>query len=306
MSPLLLPILAHGLEHHDAAPSSPWTDWPFEPGILIPLAISASLYYAGLHKLWRRSKIDHGIRIWESASFTLGFLTLFLALATPLHSLGSYLFSAHMVQHELLMLVAAPLLVLGKPLIATLHALPGRWSNRLAGASNHPAISRPWAAITAPVVAWLFHAAVLWAWHLPALFQATLTSDFIHALQHLSFLGSALLFWYAVAQHRHRALNYGLAVLFMFTTALHSGALGALLTFTHTLWYPAYAHTTERFGLTPLEDQQLGGLIMWVPACAIYILAGLALLAAYLKESDRRLARPTPNPLAPALQSGTI
>ena len=321
-----LPVLAHGLEHHheETMPSF-WTNWPLEPGVLIPLAVSAALYYAGLWKLYRRSGAGHGIKGWEAWSFTFGWLSLFVALATPLHPLGSYLFSAHMAQHEILMLVAAPLLVLGKPLIAMLHAIPRSWANRLAAACKARAIAGPWHALTNPVAAWLLHGAVLWVWHLPVLFQATLTNDFIHALQHTSFLGSALLFWHALVQSRTRlpagnwepgtgssgpvtssaALGYGLAVLYMFTTALHSGALGALLTFTRTLWYPAYAHTTQQFGLTPQEDQQLGGLIMWIPACSIYILAGLGLFAAYLRESERRLARPGTPVLAPALQAGT-
>ena len=85
-----------------------------------------------------------------------------------------------------------------------------------------------------------------------------------------------------------RELGYGMAVLYLFTTAIHSGALGALLTFTTTLWYPAYADTTMLWGLTPIEDQQLGGLIMWVPAGLVYIAAGLALFIGWLTESERR------------------
>ena len=92
-------------------------------------------------------------------------------------------------------------------------------------------------------------------------------------------------------QGRQHALNYGLAVLYLFTTAIHSGLLGALLTFARTVWYPAYAGKTESWGLTPLEDQQLGGLIMWVPACTVYIVAGLALFAAWLRESETRVLR---------------
>jgi cytochrome c oxidase assembly factor CtaG len=123
------------------------------------------------------------------------------------------------------------------------------------------------------------------------LFEATLDSDLVHAAQHLSFLLSAVLFWWAVFHGRQRAVGYGLAVVYMFLTAVHSGILGALLTFARTPWYPAYANTTQRWGLAPVEDQQLGGLIMWVPACTVYIVAGLALMAAWLRESDRRVVR---------------
>ncbi|HTD86692.1 MAG TPA: cytochrome c oxidase assembly protein, partial [Candidatus Binatia bacterium] len=140
-------------------------------------------------------------------------------------------------------------------------------------------------------VAWMIHAITLWVWHIPALFQATLRSELIHALQHLSFLGSALLFWWAVIDGRQKMMGYGIAVVFMFTTALHSGLLGALLTFANSVWYPAYAQTTSSWGLTPLEDQRLGGLIMWMPAGLVYIVAGLALFAGWMRESEARVLR---------------
>src|SRR6185369_9418238 len=113
---------------------------------------------------------------------------LFVALVSPLHAWGSVLFSAHMTQHEVLMLVAAPLLVLGRPLIAFLWALPLNWSRRLGNIAKIPAINRLWRALTIPLVAWLVHAVALWVWHIPALFDATLHSETVHTFQHLSFL----------------------------------------------------------------------------------------------------------------------
>jgi len=115
-----------------------------------------------------------------------------------------------------------------------------------------------------------------------------LHSEWIHALQHTAFLFSALLFWWAIIHVKDRMVGYGAAVLYMFTTALHSGLLGTLITFAPRLWYPSYAHTTQSWGLSPLEDQQLGGLIMWIPAGVAYIVAGLALVAGWLRESEQR------------------
>jgi Cytochrome c oxidase caa3 assembly factor (Caa3_CtaG) len=117
-------------------------------------------------------------------------------------------------------------------------------------------------------------------------FLAALAGERIHALQHLSFLAVALLFWWALIHSRRGLMGYGAAVLYVFTTSMHSGALGALLTFAPASWYPAYAETTASWGLTPVEDQQLAGLIMWVPTGVIYLFAGLALFAGWLHESD--------------------
>jgi putative membrane protein len=284
------PLLAHGGEPHDL--HDLLTTWGWEPVTLVLLALSAGLYFVGVRRLWRAAgRTGAGIKRWEAACFAAGWLALFVALVSPLHPWGKVLFAAHMTQHEILMLVAAPLLVLGKPLVASLRALPPGWARRLAEACNRPRWRAFWAAVTAPFVAWLVHFVVLWAWHIPSWFQATLENDFVHAAQHTSFLVSALLFWWAVLQGRNAAVNYGLAVLFMLTTAIHSGLLGALITFARTVWYPAYTGKTDSWGLTALEDQQIGGLIMWVPACTVYIFAGLALFAAWLRESERRVLR---------------
>jgi putative membrane protein len=276
--------LAHESQPHDLV--SLRTDWVFEPGIVIPLVLSAWLYVRGFRRLRHASqRALGGIEAW---SFALGWLTLVIALVSPLHPWGSVLFSAHMTQHELLMLVAAPLLVMGRPLIPFLWALPRSAAREVSGWTKVHWWRATWLFITAPFVAWLIHAVVLWTWHIPALFQATLHDEFVHALQHASFLGSALLFWWAVIHGRQRAMGFGAAVLYMFTTALHSGLLGALLTFAGRVWYPIYTSTTAQWGLTPLQDQQLGGLIMWIPAGVVYIIAGLVLFAGWLRESERR------------------
>jgi putative membrane protein len=288
---------AHGLEHHeeDGVPGPRSVHellrtWGWEPGSLIGLTLSAGLYVTGLSRTWREADIGHGIRKWEAWCFAAGWFALFVALVSPLHPWGQILFSAHMTQHEILMLLAAPLLVLGKPMIAFLRGLPPAWTRALAQVANQSWWNSIWCVISSAFAAWLIHALVLWVWHVPALFQATLHNDWIHALQHVCFLFSAILFWWALLQGGHRAMGYGLAVLYMFTTALHSGLLGALLTFAAKSWYPDYA-ATQSWNLTPLEDQQLGGLIMWVPAGLVYVVAGLALFAGWMRESQKRLRR---------------
>lgn len=275
-----VPLFAHEgepLEPHDL-----WTAWVFDPGIVIPLVLSAYLY-------WRGATTAHGIRRWERACFWSGWIALVIALVSPVHPMGEALFSAHMVQHEILMVIAAPLLVLGRPLVPFLWGLPAPLRRDLGRWSKAALIQRPWRAMTNPFVAWTVHAIVLWGWHMPVLFQATLTSDLIHTAQHISFLGSALLFWWALFRGREARTNFGAAVLYIFTTAVHTSVLGALLTFSPTVWYPAYSATTSAWGLTPLEDQQLGGLIMWVPAGLTYVIAGVWLLALWIRESEFRV-----------------
>jgi cytochrome c oxidase assembly factor CtaG len=127
-------------------------------------------------------------------------------------------------------------------------------------------------------------------WHVPSLFEAVLHNELVHTVQHLSFLLSALLFWWALI-HARGWMGYGAAVLYVFTTSIHSGLLGALLTFSQTVWYPSYIGLTSSWGLTPIEDQQLGGLIMWIPAGVLYAIAGLALLAGWLRESEARVLK---------------
>jgi cytochrome c oxidase assembly factor CtaG len=261
--------------------------WELEPAIVTGLFTTIALYASGIRWLRRATGAKRKLRR-ELALFTAGWVALVIALLSPVHPLGRVLFSIHMTQHELLMVVAAPLLVLGRPALVMLWAFPRNVSR---GAVRHLRANggaRVWHVLTNPFVASLLHALALWIWHAPALYAATATSAWMHLWQHASFLGSALLFWHAMLFGPRRAAGSGLAVLYLFLTALHSGALGALLTFTTTVWYAHYATTAGAWGLSALEDQQLGGLIMWVPAGMIYMVAALALFARWLHPTDER------------------
>jgi putative membrane protein len=277
---------------HDGQPLAPhdvWTAWSFEPAVVIPLALTAWLYLRGVRTLWRSAGNGRGVQPWEVAAFAAGWLGLFVALVSPLHELGGVLFSAHMAQHELLMAVAAPLLVLGRPIVAFLWALPISCRRMAGGWAASAPVSAVWALLTLPLVAWALHAVTIWLWHAPGLYQASLNSEAVHTLQHVSFLGTALLFWWALLRGREGRLGRPAAVLYLFTTSVHTSLLGALLAFASTLWYPLYSSSTAAWGLNPLEDQQLAGLIMWVPAGIAYLIAALAVAASWLKE-------PTPKP----------
>lgn len=262
--------------------------WSWEIGIVIPLVASSALYLKGMLAIYARNRISPAVRLWEVASFWIGWLTLVVALLSPLHRLGEALFSAHMTQHELLMVLAAPLLVLGRPLIVSLFALPAAWRSPATAWTRLPFIRGTWNFFTGAAMVWVIHAFTIWIWHIPALYEATLDNEFIHAMQHTMFLGAALLFWWTLIHGAYGRLGYGIAFVYVFTTAIHTSVLGALMTFAQRIWYPIYDGRTAPWHLTPLQDQQLGGLIMWIPSGTVFIVAGLAMFAAWIGESDRR------------------
>jgi len=262
--------------------------WVFDPISLACLLMSGALYVLGVARLWARAGRGAGVRPWQICAFAAGWIALVVALLSPIAAISDFLFSVHMTQHEILILVAAPLLVLGRPIVPFLWAFTPRWRLRMAAWSRNRYWAGSWQALTNAIVVWVLHGLALWIWHLPALYQAALGNAAIHAAEHLCFLVTACLFWWALIHGRYGRVGYGMAVVFVFLTGVHSGTLGALLTFAPRVWYPIYAGRSPAAGLDPLEDQQLAGLIMWIPFGVIFLVLGLALFAAWLGEAQRR------------------
>ena len=264
-----------------AGPELPAGLWSVEPWVVCLLVLSGALYALGVVRLWRHAGTGRGVQSRQAMAFAAGWLALVVALASPLDPLGGRLFTAHMVQHEVLMIVAAPLLVLGRPLAAWAWALPIEGRRAFGRVFRTPAWSGPWVVVTGPLAAWTLHALALWLWHIPAWFDFALAHDAVHAAQHAAFLFTALLFWWSVLGAT-TASDRGIALLSLFTTMVHTGALGALLTLSPTPWYASYLATAPGLGFDPLEDQQLGGLIMWVPAGLVYLGCALVLATRWL------------------------
>ena len=291
---LVIALAAPAAFAHRGNESAAFSKWSFEPAVVVPLAVTGILFAVGALRRFRRSG-------WSSVQlgcFAAGWLTLLVALVTPVHALGSVLFSVHMTQHELLMIVAAPLLVLSQPTTWFLWALPQHWRHSAGAFVKRPAVAALWSVMTLPLFVWLLHGATLWAWHIPVLYDASVDIEWVHALQHTMFLGTALLFWWTLIHRRHGRLSSGIGVVYCFTTAVHTSILGALMTFAQQVWYPIYQARTAAFHLTALQDQQIGGLIMWVPAGVIFIVLGLWLMATWIKESERRVAYSSAEQLA--------
>jgi putative membrane protein len=262
--------------------------WNNDPLILLCLLLAAFVYTRGSITLAQRSAKP--MHLWQTAAFFGGILALFVALISPLDSLSDQLFSAHMVQHVLLFLIAPLLLVASKPPVLLLWGIPLNWRLRLGRVQHwiHPA----WEKLTAPGILWLLHAGLMWLWHIPILYQAALHNDLIHVLEHISFFGSALLYWWQIFYPRgSRNYAYGISILSVFTMMLQSGILGALLTFSVQSWYPAYRTSTPAWGITALQDQQLAGVIMWGPTGLVYAGAALTLFGIWLSLMDKSAIR---------------
>jgi putative membrane protein len=251
------------------------------------------LYVRGASALWRAAEGHRQVLLRRVLMFAAGWMLLTFALLPPFADLTAESFSLHMVQHEILMVAAAPLLVLGAPLALWTWALPPTWRQLVGRPFQRGLVRDAWRVVSDPLAASFIHGLAIWVWHAPQLFERAQASFAMHTLQHAAFLFTAILFWWSILRPKPRAHGaIGVAVLCLFATMLHTGALGVLLTFAQTLWYPASAAELPSLGLTPLEDQQLGGLIMWIPGGFVYVAAALAMGVRWFADEPGATRRP--------------
>jgi cytochrome c oxidase assembly factor CtaG len=273
---------AHGHEEGGAS-------WTLDGWILVPLLLSIALYGIGLTRLWRRSSgATRPARGRQGLTYVAGWLTLAAAVVTPFHWLGEHLFSCHMIEHEIIMAVSAPLFVAARPIGVLLWGLPTSMRLWLPRALQWSVWKQCWAWLMRPVNATVLHGVAIWVWHIPALFDAAVVDSTLHRLQHTSFLVTALLFWYSLMQ----TSRSGEAVWHLFFTMLHTSLLGALLAVAPRVLYATQTSHSLDWGLTALEDQQLAGIVMWVPAGTVYAAAALFYAARWIQGSARKAGRP--------------
>lgn len=294
----LLVLVPSTARAHEGQPFSPhdvwaWSAWSSEWPVLLGLLLSGCLYARGVVVLWRRAGVGRGIRPVHVASYTAGMLGLTLALVSPLHAAGSALLSAHMVQHILLLVLAPVLLLLGRPAMALVWGLPANWRMRLSSqsqpASGLRAVGRR---LTQPASAWLLYAATTWLWHVPGLYQAALRTEWVHALEHTTFLGTGLVFWGVVVHAGDgQRLGYGVGLLYLFAMALQGALFAGLMLSARQPWYPAYAPMAEPWGLTPLADQQIAAAIMLAPTKLAYAAAAAVLFVKLQSAVEREVRR---------------
>lgn len=286
---MLLPpgIAAAHTGDGDTAPTLA-TAVTLDPWLALPLAAAALLYARGLRALWRGARAGAGVPVCAATAFGTGIALLAVAFIWPLDALGEWSLAAHMAQHMLLVAGAAPLLVAGRPGPVLLAALPTTWARRAGRAARLVAASGIARRLSGAGFATLLQVIVVWGWHAPVAMQAALRDDAVHYAMHASFVVAGLLFWHAVfSAVRDPRSGIAPAAAALAATMLQMGLLGALLTFGLTSRYPFYADRAVLLGLTPLEDQQLAGLIMWVPGAVPYLLGALVVAGAWLRRSAR-------------------
>jgi putative membrane protein len=264
--------------------------WPFEPAVLVGVALAAMLYVVG--GVGRSSK--HRTGRWRAAAFWLGLASILLALQSPIEMLARQLFWMHMVQHLLLTVVAAPLLALAAPWTRLWRALPLGFRRAVA----RPVFLHPRLAplrwiyhqVSRPGVIWTLAAANLWLWHLPAMYDLTLRNHLVHHVEHGLFLGLGLAFWaHVFDQHPFRAPLGTLArASYVFFAMVQSWGLAAVLSFATAPFYAYSLLPSRPGGISALTDQQLGGGMMWVPGAITYSIVFVALLFQWLAEEDSR------------------
>jgi cytochrome c oxidase assembly factor CtaG len=280
-------------------PSAAWGAWTFDPLVVTGLGAAAVLYGRGWAKLRRARGAPQGagskgarlhVRLRQAASFFAGLALLAAALVSPLDALADTLLSVHMIQHLVLLMVAPPLLVYGRPGLVLFLGLPASSRAGLGALAARRRLRQAGRVVLNPLVVLVVSIAALWGWHLPGPYQAAITHPAVHALEHVTFLVSALAFWALVIDPApHRRLGYGPAILIVFVTMLAGAALGALITFSSTVLYPIYGAGAHLWGTTPLADQQVAGAVMWIPPGAVLFLTVIFLALRWFDDVDRRV-----------------
>jgi putative copper resistance protein D len=284
---VLLPAVAvaHGL-----APSAPTAatlveGWTFDVAVWVPVILAASAYWMARVVVDRRHP-SNPVPRWRLWSWLAGLAAIVVALASPIEAYDTTLFSVHMVQHLLLMLVAAPLLALSAPVTQLLRAAsPSARQRWLLPVLHSPIVE----AIGHPVVAWLTFTLVMWLSHFSPLFDLALENRGIHELEHAVYLAAALLFWWpaVAADPARRRLPYAVRVLYLLLQLPVNSFLGMAILFAAAPLYPHYATLGTPYGINPLADQELAGGIMWLAGDIVFIAAILAVVASWMRHEER-------------------
>ena len=295
---LLVPLVLGGaslgfpvaVAAHGPVPPDPPTlanlllGWRFDPVVGSGLVL-AGLAWVLLVARVGRMHPSHPVPVRRTAAFLGGLAAIAFALLSGIERYDTTLFSVHMVQHLLLLLVAAPLLALAAPVTQLLRVASPAWRRRIVGVLH----AGPVAALGHPVVAWVTFTLVMWVSHFSPLFDVALENDLVHEAEHAAFLGAGLLFWWPVvgADPARRRLSHPVRALYLLLQMPPSSFLGMLITFANAPLYAHYATLGSPYGIDPLADQQLAGGIMWLAGDVVFIVAILVVVAAWMRHEER-------------------
>lgn len=286
MDPTLGPILLH---------------WHWRPDVLLVLLAFGAAYVRGWRRLRGRGH-RHLAPRWRLAAYLGGLMAVALALLSPLEHLAEVLFTAHMLQHQLLLMVAPPLLLLGNPFPLVMWGLPRRLRQPVGRALGRQGAARAaWRLLTWMPVAGLLYALNLSAWHVPVAYEAALRNGIVHDVEHLAFFGTAVLFWWPIVNpaprlHRLRGgLHYGYRIGYLILATGLNTFLGAVLGLSERVIYPSYAAAPGLFGLSPVDDQALGGGVMWSGG-HMFLIGILVLLHRAMHSESPESPLPAPLP----------
>lgn len=271
--------------------------WEWRPEVLIPLIVAGVIYFLGWRRLRMKGQQPHRLANgWRLASYWAALLFIGLALLSPIDVLGGQLFFMHMIQHLILMMLGAPLLMLANPLPFLLWGLPDK-ARRVAGAAlsnllhRRSSTRKALRTMTAPGIAWLIFVFVLVGWHDPTLYNAALRNELVHDLEHISFFVAALLYsWHVVGAgpRLHKRLSPAAKILFVIAAIPANMLTGIVIAFSDQVIYTYYLGVPRLWGIDALGDQMLGGVIMWVPGSMMYIVAVLIITARWLQGEEKK------------------
>ncbi len=264
--------------------------WDLRGEVILLLLLLGAAQYVGWKRLRRRSQ-GRFANLWRLFSYQGGLLVLGLALMSPIDVLGGQLFFMHMIQHLLLVMVAPPLLLLANPFPTFIWALPRdlrpQVSRLFQGKSQ---VRRLLAQVTAPGIVWMVYLFFLLGWHDANAYNWSLRNEWVHDLEHLTFFGSAMLFWWHVigaGPRIHRRFPIGLRIAYVLSAVPPTMLTGVAIAFATTPIYTYYTTVPRFWGIDVMYDQMLGGIIMWVPGSMMYILAALIMLARVFTAEEK-------------------
>lgn len=263
--------------------------WAWRPEIILTLTLAAVIHLVGRGRLKKRGSEKLTAR-WRSISYLSGLAIVWIALMSPIDVLSAQFFYMHMIQHLLLVMIAPPLLLIANPMPIMLWGLP-RTLRREVGRWLQPSspVRRALHAATGPGIIWLLFVATLVGWHDSQAYNATLVSEFVHDLEHITFFGTAMLFWWTVigaAPRLRPRMGHGVRIGYTLSVVPPNMLTGVAISFAQEPLYPFYT-TVPRLGeMTVMEDQMLGGILMWIPGSMMYLVAALILIAQVLRDQS--------------------